>query len=312
MIQLTIFKNKFDNKTHRRMAFGSFSDLEKLLYQLAQEPLETKQQAQLISPAVYEPDTTRANKNVTCWGAWAAVDVDEHVFQGDLESELSHLYGDHYYVCYSTASSTVEHPKFRLVFPLTSEVPADKIKSFWFALQSHLGQIGDKQTKDLSRMYYVPATYLNAYNFIFTNTGSHIDPFELMRQYPAPVLDKPKSFLDRLPPEMQKEVLAHRKNKASNTNITWSSYRDCPFIPKSLIEEYRSIHDTGWYSMMYKIMCSTALRAVSKGYPITSGELATLMKELDMETGNWYENRPLTVEAENAIEFAYRNGNIKQ
>jgi len=32
-----------------------------------------------------------------------------------------------------------------------------------------------------------------------------------------------------------------------------------------------------------------------------------LCKQLDNETGNWYTNRPLEVEADRAVEYAYRN-----
>jgi hypothetical protein len=32
-----------------------------------------------------------------------------------------------------------------------------------------------------------------------------------------------------------------------------------------------------------------------------------MCKELDAETGNWYEDRPLELEANGAIEYVYRN-----
>ena len=51
-----------------------------------------------------------------------------------------------------------------------------KIRSntFWYALNKELGDIGDPQTKDLSRMYYVPGKYEGAYNFIFNNFTGRI------------------------------------------------------------------------------------------------------------------------------------------
>ena len=130
---------------------------------------EGKHDAQLISPATYLPDTTRSNKAVDSWGSWAAVDVDDHEFQGNLKNELYNRFGAFHYTCYSTASSTTDHPKFRLVFPLSSTIESIKIKHFWFSLNKELGEIGDGQTKDLSRMYYIPAAYANANNFIFFN-----------------------------------------------------------------------------------------------------------------------------------------------
>ena len=89
--------------------------------------------------------------------------------KGDLKEELMIRFSSHYFVCYSTASSTQEQPKFRLIFPLTDEITSDNIPKFWHALNNELGDLADRQTKDLSRMYYVPGKYEGANNFIFSN-----------------------------------------------------------------------------------------------------------------------------------------------
>jgi len=304
---LTLFNNIFDNKTHKRQDFSDWEHFENLLYDLSLVPKKDKKSASLISPATYMPDTTRANDNVVNWAGWAAIDVDNHQFHGNLEKELYDRYGNYYYVCYSTASSTLEYPKFRLVFPLKTEVRSNEIRKFWYSLNEELGCIGDKQTKDLSRMYYIPATYTGANNFIFTNSiGSFIDPYALIDKHPLPE-KKGSTFFDRLPDTMQKMIIQHRKDQMQNRSITWTSYRDCPFVNKKLISEYKLISDTGWYHKMYQIMVSIAGNAVKREYPITVDEITQLCKELDLETGNWYKNRPLNKEAERAIEFVYSN-----
>jgi len=290
------------------MDLKSFADFEKLLFELSQIPRENKKSAQLISPATYIENTTRANNNVIDWGGWCAVDVDDHEFKGDLKHELDVLAGDWHYVCYSTASSRSDSPKFRLVFPLRRRVRKEDIKAFWFGLQSKLGNIGDRQTKDLSRMYYIPGQYYNADNFIFTGGGvQSIDPYELMQEFPYTEKREGNNFFDRLPEEVQKQIIEHRKSKLDNTNYSWNSYHDCPFFPKHLEAEYRSITGTGWYHTMYRIMVSVAANAIRKQYPITAAEISLLCKQLDNETGNWYANRPLDKEADRALEFVYRN-----
>lgn len=306
-ISITLFKNIYDNKTHRSISLADFSDFEQVLYHLSEVPRKSKRQAELMSPATYLPDTTRANKNVVGWHGWCAVDVDDFEFEGDLKAELVKRFGDYRWVCYSTASSTVDLPKFRLVFPLTEPVPSDKIKAFWFALQTELGELGDKQTKDLSRMYYIPGKYSGAHNFIFSNNyGLPIYPDVIMNKHPY-VEKTGNSFFDRLPEAMQKEIIEHRKSDLDNVDVHWSSYRDCPFFPKKLEAEYRLITNTGWYHKMYQIMIAIAGTAVSKKYPITADEVAVMCRELDQETGNWYENRPLTKEADRALEYVYKN-----
>ena len=303
---LTLFKSIFDNKTHKRMDFSSYAQFEQLLFELSRQKRKDKKSAPLISPAIYVEDTTRANDNVIGWAGWCAVDVDEHVFDGDLEKELIQHYGTYNHVIYSTASSTKEHPKFRIVFPLSKDVPKNSIKHFWYALNKELGDVGDPQTKDLSRMYYVPGKYEDAYNFIYNNfNGVDMNPFEIISKHDY--VERSGSLIDNLPKAIREQLLAHRKNEMTNTSVTWNNYRDCPFVNKKLVKEYNEITDTGWYTKMYAIMVSIAGNAIRKKYPITAQEITTLCKEIDFENGNWYKSRPFDKEADRAIEYIYSN-----
>jgi len=305
-VSATFFKSIYDNKTHKNMSFSGFPQFEEFLYKLSERKLEDKKAAQLISPATYIKDTTRANKNVVDWAGWAAMDVDDHEFKGDLKDDLIRIYGKYYFVCYSTASSKHGLPKFRLVFPTTERIGGDDIRAFWFALNTQLNSLADKQTKDLSRMYYIPGSYAGAFNFIFTNTGNYIDPKELIRKYPMPEKTNLNNFMDRLPEEMQQQIIQYRKDKLDQ-DFNWNNYRDCPFWPKNLANEYNAINNTGWYHKMYQIMVAIAGNAVGRKYPITADEITKLCREFDTETGNWYKNRPLDKEADRAIEYVYRN-----
>ena len=304
----TIFKSLFDNKTQGRFDLADFDAFEKVLYELSEVKRKDKKDASLMSPAIYTPDTTRRNDNVIEWGGWCCVDIDDYKPNGDLEYDLLNRFGNYRFVCYSTASSTIDQPKFRLVFPLTTSVERDKIKHFWYALNTELGDLADKQTKDLSRMYYIPATYADAHNFIFSNRDSDfIDPNELMFKHEYHQKSNLNNFFDRLPDAIQQQIIEHRKQKLDNTNVVWTSYRDCPFFPKKLEAEYRLINNTGWYHKMYQIMVAIAGNAIKRNYPITSAEISKMCRELDMETGNWYENRPLDKEADRALEYVYKN-----
>tara|TARA_B100000287_G_scaffold323553_1_gene307578 strand:- start:276 stop:1202 length:927 start_codon:yes stop_codon:yes gene_type:complete len=305
-ISLTLFKSIFDNKTTEKLTFTDFDGFEKALYGLSKRRIKSKKEAPLMSPALYKPNTTRANDNVTVWSGWCAVDVDDFKFKGELNDALDDMFGDYKFICYSTASSTLSNPKFRLVFPLTKDVQAEKIRHFWFALQTELGDLGDKQTKDLSRMYYVPAKYDDAFNFIFSRDGNYIEPDKLMNKHPYREKGG-NSFFDRLPEDMQREILEHKKSKLDNTNVSWNSFRNCPFFPKQMEQEYKMIANTGWYHKMYQIMVAIAGNAVKNKYPITVEEITTLCRELDVETGNWYKNRPIEKEANRAIEYVYKN-----
>ena len=303
MVSLTIFDSIYDNKTDKRMDYTSFDQFEAILYKLSESTkYPTKKDAPLLSPAIYQPNTTRANDNVTGWGGFGILDIDD--YQGDMK-DIEAKYDKYRYVCYSTASSTVETPKFRLVFPLTSNVDKDNIKHFWYALNKEIGDIADAQTKDLSRMYYVPAKYKNSFNFIFSHQGETINPHDLMEKYPY--VKPNQTMFDRFPPAIQKALIERKRNELNNTNYSWTSYRDCPFVNKKQIDEYRIITGTGWYAKMYQIMLTTAGNAMSKGYPITPKEIEYICRDLDTETGGWYGKRDLEKEAARAIEFVFKN-----
>ena len=189
---------------------------------------------------------------------------------------------------------------------LTARSLAVRYHKSSLALNTELGEIGDAQTKDLSRMYYVPAIYPNAHNFIFAQTiDKPIVVESLLEKHPY-VEKTGNSFLDRLPPELQNAVIEHRKNQLDNTNVRWSSYRDCPYWPRMLAVEYQQISSTGWYHKMYQIMVALAGNAVRNKYPITARQIADLCSQFDKDTGNWYENRPLEAEANSALTYVYR------
>ena len=303
MYELTIFKNAFDNKTHRYLNMPDWDSFVYLLKQLSKQPLAGKKDAELISPTIYKKGTTRANRNVEYWGNWACVDVDD--YEGTIDGIINR-FADTNLVIYSTASSTPEKIKFRIVFDLDRRVEGDEIKHFWYALNKSIGDLGDKQTKDSSRMYYIPARYVGAHNFFHVNTGSPISVGSLLRKYPYQEKTG-NALLDVLPEEIKESVIEHRKNSLTNTNVTWTGYLDCPFFPNKMAMDYKSVSGTGWYHQMYRIMVATACNAVKAGYPITAQQIAQMCKELDMETGNWYKNRPLELEATSALRWAYSN-----
>lgn len=311
---LTIFKSIFDNKTHRRMDFDSYDEFENLLYQLSKVPgYKPKKDernhpnaSKLISPAVFNTGDLRRNINVKCWGGWCALDIDDYTTSFD---DALKTFSNYRFTCYSSASSTKKKPKFRIVLPLSENVQATDIKHFWFALSQEFNSLSDPQTKDLSRMYYVPAKYPGAYNFIVSNKESPtLNVFELLQRHQYHKKENHSStLLSKLPELMQSKVAAYKQTQLKNIKYSWTGIDDCPFINKKMVLEYMMITETGWYAKMYAILLSTATKAIRSGYPITARELAALGKDLDSKTGGWYENRPLEAEAERAILYSITN-----
>lgn len=313
MYELTVFKNQYDNKTHRKVTYNTWDEFVNALYNLSKREGHKggPNSSFLISPAVFEPGSTRSNKTTVRWGSWCCVDVDNHPFSNNIEQlkvQLHDKLGDVDYCVYSTASSSIDKVKFRIVFRLDEPIENTRIKPFWFALNTEMEDIGDPQTKDLARMYYVPATYPGAYSFIFDNrSGTPLNTSELIAKHPYHEKTG-NSFLDRLSPQMRESVISYRKNQLNNTDFRWTGYRNCPFFPRKLAAEYNTIGGTGWYRKMYQIMVAIAGNAYTKGYPITADQIVELCREFDRDTGNWYETRPMHIEADRALEYIYRNG----
>jgi hypothetical protein len=59
--------------------------------------------------------------------------------------------------------------------------------------------------------------------------------------------------------------------------------------------------------MIYKIMISIAGNAIKEKYPITANQIVDLIKQIDNDTSRKYQHRALDTEANNALEYAYRN-----
>jgi len=297
------------------MTFSSWDAVEDLLVGLSEkpgykpkrgalgEPIPSDQWSPLISPAYYDKDSTRKNDNVLGWGSWAALDIDD--YQCSYEEAISPFQSIRH-VVYSSASSTREHPKFRVVIPFDQPIKKDEIKHVWYSLNTEFNELSDPQTKDLSRMYYVPAQYPDAYNFITVNRDKpFLDINKLKKEYPY-ITSQDNSFRSKLSGELQNQLTQYRMERLKNREIHWTSYRDCPFVHKNTIMEYRSISETGWYAKMYNILCSIACSAIKMEYPITSTEIANLAREIDNDTGGWYKNRPLEMEAQRALDYALK------
>lgn len=320
--KLTVFKSVFDHDTSRVVSFNTWDHFVDSLRDMSgqqyykpnvKDPSYRPKginPAFLISPAVYTEGETRANKNVIAWAGWACVDVDDiDVPPSDLREELSKMEIDKYeYVCYSTASCRDDQSKFRLLFPLTRHITHDEIPHFWFAINKLVSSLSDPQTKDLSRMYYIPADYPEATNFFWRHSGEFINPSVVMDQYEF--VEERKGLRENLSDAMKTRLMQHTMKKLYNRDIVWSSYRDCPFVKDNLIREYENIaytDGTGRYAMLYKIMASVAFTAVNRGYPITVHEIVQLVREIDMDNSNIYEKRPLQTEAKRALEYALTN-----
>jgi putative DNA primase/helicase len=102
----------------------------------------------LWSPVEYYQSTTRGNRNVRFIEA-LVVDMDGESFR---EARLDGLE----WFAYSTYSHRDDDPHYHLVLPLAERVPASLWRAVWQGLHERLNLVGDPQTKDPARLFYLP------------------------------------------------------------------------------------------------------------------------------------------------------------
>ena len=125
---------------------SSWDQLRELL--LYHEENDSKTDGALWSPVEYYPDTTRGNRNVRFIEA-LVVDMDGESFR---EARLDGLE----WFAYSTYSHRDDDPHYHLVLPLAERVPAGLWRAVWEGLHQRLNLVGDPQTKDPARLFYLP------------------------------------------------------------------------------------------------------------------------------------------------------------
>jgi putative DNA primase/helicase len=113
---------------------------------------DSKESSPLWSPACYPEGATRAIANVETLSC-LVLDFDSGCHWSEIEDAWEGLA----YLVYTTYSHRGTHPKWRVVFPLVSPVPA----ADWPGVHAKLAlQLGagetDPSCKDSSRIYYLP------------------------------------------------------------------------------------------------------------------------------------------------------------
>ena len=127
------------------------------------------------SGATYTRGTTRKNVNVVEWSV-AGADI-EHVTLDDVQQLCEHLEQlGLAYVMYSTFAFEPEEPRVRFAIPLTKAVPAEGYPDVWRRSDAYLfGGKNDPNTKDASRMLYVPTAPEDATTLVKVGEGLALD-----------------------------------------------------------------------------------------------------------------------------------------
>ena len=131
---------------HPKPLASSWEQLKELLSFHEENP--DKQTGALWSPIEYNQGTTRGNRNVRYIEA-LVVDMDGEAFDNARLDGLE-------WFAYSTYSHRLDDPHYHLVLPLAHKVPASLWRVVWQELHDRVGLVGDPQTKDVARIFFLP------------------------------------------------------------------------------------------------------------------------------------------------------------
>lgn len=139
------------------------------------------------SPVTYRPGTTRGQANVEQVHA-LVLDIDHNDIPTDLLGGLE-------YVAHTTFSHTPDDPRWRVVLPLTRPVEGEDWPNFWLRANAYFGGCVDPQTKDRSRIFFLPSCRPEAVHEFKTQHGLLLDPSSLpdVPQYAAPEWTPPRN-----------------------------------------------------------------------------------------------------------------------
>lgn len=253
----------------------------------------------LISPAIYANDgDKRRNENVVGWDM-VLMDIDDGV--SDVNVVLNH-FSKYSYIVYSSPNCTKDKLKLRVCIPLNKRADRKVLSQIWFGLNEWCGGIIDQQTKDASRLFYVPARYTNRgseyTHFFVTNKGISLDWEALIDKFPSP----PEQDLYKI-----KNPLLGLKRKifqnAKGIPSMVITDPNCPFVKHWMREKYALTPVGGHHRAIYIFALQCCGNAEKIEYPLSVDELVDMLEQLDQLDGGYYDIKKLTDTARDALEF---------
>ena len=254
-------------------------------------PILDKEQFKLpaLYPTVYAEGAFRKNKeNVIGYGAWTAVDID-HVMTFD---ELHEFYkANNLDGCiFTTTSHSKEDPRVRGVLLLNREIELSEFDEFWYALNQFFGQKLDPQTKNVNRIYYVPAKW-NEHALYERVIGKELDVDELINKFQCQVTNI------TITNDVVKSKIELVRAKLAQNGSSWSPDNA---ITDGMSSRFTSSHEGG---RLFKLEVAIAKRALWMGYPITASEIEAIALSFD-KTATGKKRYNTLDEAQHALSIA--------
>lgn len=147
-LYIATFKNQMDNTPHCEAL--PWEQLCRILG--SHRTRERKDGGPTWSPVRYPEGAIRGNGNVIDVHL-AVLDIDGGATIEDFKPRLD----GYAYVLHTSFSHKEDHPKFRVILPLTTPVKAAEWHATWLRINAKFGGFNDPSCKDPARIYFLPA-----------------------------------------------------------------------------------------------------------------------------------------------------------
>ena len=163
----------YDGARRPRPRFAGYIPFATFLKLVCGRQQRTEKDGLAFGPHRLKQGSSRANSNVEAISA-VVFDVDDGTPADSLPAALTWF--EH--IVYTTHNHSVQHPRCRIVLPLEREIPPSEYSRVWQYANRLIGGHADQNSRDLSRLYYLPSCPTEARAFAFSRhqRGRRIDP----------------------------------------------------------------------------------------------------------------------------------------
>jgi hypothetical protein len=228
-----------------------------------------------ICPVSYSGNR-RLKDEALAW-SFAGFDIDHGVTFDEMKDALDHL-GWTYCIHTTTTSMANEH-RLRVLLPITRDILAAEYPGVWASFNLFFGGVLDHKTRDISRLFYVPAAWRGSdYRRIEFGHGSPVDIDRIRRSFPVEI--EPEA-----PPV---DITALRAAILAGKPAGWrclfdpgkvTSLYESPFVSAATLGTFNSARKGS--GRFFSFLVSVALSALYQGYEITVEELVCLGLQLE-------------------------------
>lgn len=221
-----------------------------------------------ISPSVYD-GALRRKENVLGWGGWLATDHDNNTLSIDDAVDLLVDGYDSPFVLYTTTSSSLRAPRFRIIVPLDRDVERAECTRVWWALGQRMGNTHDESCKDLSRIYSAPANWIAS--------DEQPEPCTLFH---ARLEGTPFSVDDLLREAEGAQILIEPDFTPTSVLPAGPAWNDAPreLVTPDMRSWFGSVKKRTYHRVVWQLMCKVAARARFLGVPLTADELVGIVR----------------------------------